>query len=621
MLQFLIFLPLFALDEQRKLARRNFCCWCFKHGESDEGTLSVISQNQVQYHKKTASRDDDDLGGRNNTNNNSTSSNLDATPVTLTSRITKYLSVLSFIRYIVIPVLSKRLYRVLLILLFLTLFAASIISLKWLNVESDNKRLVPGDSYTIDYLDAQEAAYGESTIDVVELIINNADWSNKDTRNNIHSIITSVENYQDGSDVFAIGDTRQWLSDFELFINQTISGGVTTIDDLNRTQFYKYLQVFANTTEYIEWANEILYDNNDYPTKIKSTKFYIDFQLPVSLKNQWEVRNDLTDIIKDNIRLNDEDASGYAFRFQWPYAYFEWSIVELTIWNIGSASGGVLLILCIMMDLKMAFFIIIVVIMIAVELFGWMVLFSVSLDSITFLQLVMAVGLTVDYVIHISHALADAHDSDNDGDGDIDANDDFNIKIKIGMSEMGVGVVKGAWTTFLGILALSFSSSLAFRGFFTLFAGIICVALCNGLFFAPSLMAECKCLYTGRLHKSHGGDSTTSGGKSYSININNDNDDDTGGGKYTITIGGGRTKTETTNADIKKDIDLQNAQHHTSISLLKEKDNNDNDNDDNNDNDGNDTDKEDERILTDVAEGVFGDVQIGNKPPQKSVRI
>ena len=57
--------------------------------------------------------------------------------------------------------------------------------------------------------------------------------------------------------------------------------------------------------------------------------------------------------------------------------------------------------------------------MIDVELFGWMVLFNVSLDSITFLQLGLAVGLIIDYDTHISHALADAHDSDNDRDFDI----------------------------------------------------------------------------------------------------------------------------------------------------------------------------------------------------------
>ena len=120
------------------------------------GTLSCISQNQVQYHKKTASRNDHDIGGNNT--NNSTSSNLDSTSVTLTSRITKYLRVLSFRQYIIISLLSKRMYRLLLILLFTILFIVliSLISSQWLNVESDNKRLVPCDSYTMDYLDTQE---------------------------------------------------------------------------------------------------------------------------------------------------------------------------------------------------------------------------------------------------------------------------------------------------------------------------------------------------------------------------------------------------------------------------------------------------------------------------------
>lgn len=63
------------------------------------------------------------------------------------------------------------------------------------------------------------------------------------------------------------------------------------------------------------------------------------------------------------------------------------------------------------------------------------------------------------------------------------------------MCEMGVGVVKGAWTTFLGVFSLIFSSSAGFRGFFYVFAGIILVAVANGLFFVPSVLAELPCLY------------------------------------------------------------------------------------------------------------------------------
>ena len=76
------------------------------------------------------------------------------------------------------------------------------------------------------------------------------------------------------------------------------------------------------------------------------------------------------------------------------------------------------------------------------------------------------------------------------------------------MSEMGAGVTKGVWTIFLGILATSFGSRPTF------FASIICVAVCDGLFCAPLLLAEFKCLHTDRIHRSHRRDNATSGVKS-----------------------------------------------------------------------------------------------------------
>ena len=65
------------------------------------------------------------------------------------------------------------------------------------------------------------------------------------------------------------------------------------------------------------------------------------------------------------------------------------------------------------------------------------------------------------------------------------------------MKDMGVGVVKGAWTTFLGAVALLFSQSAAFRTFFYMFSGIIVVALAHGMFFVPSVMGELTFLWKG----------------------------------------------------------------------------------------------------------------------------
>ena len=154
--------------------------------------------------------------------------------------------------------------------------------------------------------------------------------------------------------------------------------------------------------------------------------------------------------------------------------------------------------------------------MVPIDLFGWMVLWNVSLDSLVFIQIVMAgmcvttficiyfemlqrvacrfvvcfgfdvfiVGLTVDYCIHISHALVYAKPNDPR---------DFHERVRLAMTEMGVGVTKGAWTTFIGCFVLIFSTSAAFRTFFYMFSGVIIIALTHGLLLVPSIVSELQC--------------------------------------------------------------------------------------------------------------------------------
>ena len=53
------------------------------------------------------------------------------------------------------------------------------------------------------------------------------------------------------------------------------------------------------------------------------------------------------------------------------------------------------------------------------------------------------------------------------------------------MRLMGGAVLKGGFTTFLGTLILSFTSSLIFRTFFKLLFSTVVLGVLHGLYFAP----------------------------------------------------------------------------------------------------------------------------------------
>ena len=119
-----------------------------------------------------------------------------------------------------------------------------------------------------------------------------------------------------------------------------------------------------------------------------------------------------------------------------------------------------------------------------------MVLHDVPLDMVSYGELVMAVGLTVDYVIHIVHAIANIEIKEND------IEIDYYTRLTIAFADIGTGVAKGGFTTFLGVLTLAFSGSAAFRSFFIMFGGIICISIVHGFLFIPAILGEFKCFYS-----------------------------------------------------------------------------------------------------------------------------
>ena len=194
----------------------------------------------------------------------------------------------------------------------------------------------------------------------------------------------------------------------------------------------------------------------------------------------------MVDIKKAYNNAMGDSKSGFTFALGYFFAYLAYAIIGLTINNLSFALVGVFVVLFLLMDIRMAFFVSILIGMIDVDLIGWMAVNNVSLDTLAYGELVMSVGLTVDYIIHIAHAITDAEPTDKN---------DFRERLTIAFHDMGVGVAKGALTTFLGIMTLIFSQSEAFRVFFLMFCGIILISVLHGFLLIPAILAECPFLF------------------------------------------------------------------------------------------------------------------------------
>jgi predicted RND superfamily exporter protein len=148
------------------------------------------------------------------------------------------------------------------------------------------------------------------------------------------------------------------------------------------------------------------------------------------------------------------------------------------ITNLSLATTAVFVVAAaLMIHPLMAFLIVLMIINIDIWLFGWMYAVGVRFNAVSVVNLVMAIGLSFDYVGHIGHGFID--------------NDERTrlAKMQHAVTRLGVPVFHGSITTLLGVLVLSFSGSTIFRVFFKMFVAIVGFGFLHGMVILPAVLS------------------------------------------------------------------------------------------------------------------------------------
>ncbi|CAI9117104.1 OLC1v1018440C1 [Oldenlandia corymbosa var. corymbosa] len=190
--------------------------------------------------------------------------------------------------------------------------------------------------------------------------------------------------------------------------------------------------------------------------------------------NSMRAARDFSSRVSDSLKIE-------VFPYAVFYMFFE---QYLNIWrtaliNLAIAIGAVFVVcLVITCSLWTSAIILLVLTMIVVDLMGVMAILNIQLNAVSVVNLVMSVGIAVEFCVHITHAF-------------LVSSGDRNQRMRDALTTMGASVFSGiTLTKLVGVLVLCFSRTEVFVVYyFKMYLALVLLGFLHGLVFLPVLLS------------------------------------------------------------------------------------------------------------------------------------
>ena len=262
-----------------------------------------------------------------------------------------------------------------------------------------------------------------------------------------------------------------WLRDFKSYVNSSAS----LLDESFETQLDNFLNESKFGTLYYR---DIVRNEK---REIVASRFRIFFD-QVDLADVQQQTKALMDQRKvtESQAINKDKEDWSFFTFESIYFMWEFYSVAMTELKVTAIIGVIsvsVLSLLFVPHWSGFIFVAVIVSILYVDLLGVIHLAGLYLNPVTYVGVLMSIGLMVDFTVHVLMRYMESSGATREA------------KTKDTLSTMGASIFLGGTSTLLGVLPLAFSTSAAFHTIFVTFIGLVTLGVGHGLILLPVVLS------------------------------------------------------------------------------------------------------------------------------------